>query len=428
MKKIAKLSLAIGLLAILVNFLGNESSHAANSPVILAEYQAWFDSASPPATSHIQVYNSKDPVIITKQIQKAKLMGITGFVVDWYGPKAGTLSNDNDRDLIDKATEELIKQAEMQGFKVALLYDEGAVFKDNSGLTESQYMTQLQADLSYAKKYFSSPAYLNINGYPAVFVFPYDEVDSHIGWNTVRNDLGATITLMNKNPKPETFSTHDTFFDGFYAWVQPDDWKSWDVYGKNWGEKYLEWFYSTMEISDPDPTKPNYKNKIKVGGVWPGFDDSIAFWGKHRFISRQNGLVYQKTMALAQQNNAPFILIGTWNDFEEGTDIEFGVDMTINMEDNENFYQDILVRSSPFKVEWNPSRGELALQVYKGGPIPIFDQKRLSGSSVSLASGGDYAVKLWISDSPNDAIIKRVKIRSQDPKHVALPFLMLLRH
>ena len=47
MEKIAKLSLAIGLLAILVSFLENESCYAADSPVILAEYQAWFDSASP---------------------------------------------------------------------------------------------------------------------------------------------------------------------------------------------------------------------------------------------------------------------------------------------------------------------------------------------------------------------------------------------
>lgn len=419
MKMVMKLSLAVGLLAVLINFLGNEQCHAADPPVLLAEYQAWFDSSSPPAMSHIQVYNSQSPAIITKQIQKAKAMGIAGFVVDWYGPKAGTLLNNNDRDFIDKATDELIKQAELQGFKIALLYDEGAVFKDNAGLTEAHYMTQLQSDLNYAKKYFSSSAYLNINGYPAMFVFPYDAVDSYIDWNAVKNGLGTTITWIDKNPNPDTLA-HDNLFDGFYAWVQPNNWEHWDVYGKDWGEKYLEWFYSTMKSG-------NYVNKVMVGGVWPGFDDLLAPWGKHRFISRQNGLVYQKTMALAQQNNSPYILIGTWNDFEEGTDIEFGVDMTINMEDNENFYQDILVRSSPFKVEWNPSRGALSLQVYKDGNL-IFDQKRLSGSSITLASGGDYAVKLWISDSPTDAIIKKVKIRSQDPKNVALPFLMLLRH
>lgn len=421
MKMVRKMSLAVWLLAFFINFFEIERCHAADPPVILAEYQAWFDSASPPATSHIQVYNSKDPAIITKQIQKAKAMGIAGFVVDWYGPKVGTLSNDNDRDFIDQATDELIKQAELQGFKVALLYDEGAVFKDNSGLTEAQYMTQLQADLAYAKKYFSSSAYLNINGYPAVFVFPYDEVDSYINWNAVRSGLGTQITLIDKTPNPDDL-THDADFDGFYAWVQPNNWDKWDAHGRDWGEGYLNWFYSTMKSGD-------YVNKIMVGGVWPGFDDRLAFWGQYpyRFISRQNGQVYQKTMALAQQNNAPYILIGTWNDFEEGTDIEFGVDMTINMEDDENFYQDILVRSSPFKVEWNPSRGELALQVYKDGNL-IFDQKRSSGSYLNLASGGDYAVKLWITSSPDDAIIKMVKIRSQDQKKMALPFLMLLRH
>ncbi|MCI5122516.1 MAG: hypothetical protein D3908_15270 [Candidatus Electrothrix sp. AUS4] len=70
------------------------------------------------------------------------------------------------------------------------MYDEGAVYKDNSGLTEAQYMNQVQADLAYAEeKYFSSSAYLKIDDKPVLFVFSYHAVDEQLDWKDLRNML-----------------------------------------------------------------------------------------------------------------------------------------------------------------------------------------------------------------------------------------------
>src|SRR5271170_8351004 len=53
------------------------------SPQILAVYEPWFGHPS-----HISVgYSSQDPVVIRKQIDQAKTLGITCFVVDWYGDR-----------------------------------------------------------------------------------------------------------------------------------------------------------------------------------------------------------------------------------------------------------------------------------------------------------------------------------------------------
>src|SRR5947209_2226938 len=52
-------------------------------PAILAAYQPWFGQSS-----HINVgYSSMDRVKIEQQIDRAKQLGITGFVVNWYGPR-----------------------------------------------------------------------------------------------------------------------------------------------------------------------------------------------------------------------------------------------------------------------------------------------------------------------------------------------------
>jgi hypothetical protein len=333
-------------------------------------------------------------------------MGIAGFVVDWYGPKAG-VANDLDREFIDTATTALVEQAEINNFKIALMYDEGAVAQ--AELDPPQYMDQVESDLDYAKKYFASSAYLHLNSHPALFVFSYDEVDEHLDWNTVRNELGTQITLIDNDPNPAA-QDRDDIFDGFYAWVQAE----WRSNGKEWGESYLNWFFWQMK-------EENYADKMMIGGVWPGFDDILALWGDRRFISRQNGQVYANTLNLAQQNNTSIILLETWNDFEEGTDMEFGIDMMVDMEATD---PELLIRSSPVKVEWDSARGDLVLQVYENGNV-IFDQTKSPGVSLNLKSKSTYELKIWISGE--DVLSKWIKIRSQDPKKsIALPSLILL--
>src|SRR5258708_39946273 len=54
-----------------------------SSPQVIALYEAWFGHPR-----HISVgYSSQDPDEIQRQIKSARKMGITAFVVDWYGDR-----------------------------------------------------------------------------------------------------------------------------------------------------------------------------------------------------------------------------------------------------------------------------------------------------------------------------------------------------
>src|SRR5258706_7260183 len=73
--------------------------------------------------------------------------------------------------------------------------------------------------------------------------------------------------------------------------------------------------------------KNKHPDKIAVGGAWPGFDDSAAKWGLNRHIQRGCGKTLDETMSVYRQyydssNPLPFLLLETWNDYEEGTAIE----------------------------------------------------------------------------------------------------------
>ena len=125
------------------------------------------------------------------------------------------------------------------------------------------------------------------------------------------------LLIMKDQPKPQ----YAKDFDGSYAWVAPGP-NGWKPDGSAWGEGYLRNFYETMRDKHPD--------KIAVGGVWPGFNDSRASWSLNRHIDRRCGKTMEDTLRLFREYNdpnrpMPFIMLATWNDYEEGTQIEDGV-------------------------------------------------------------------------------------------------------
>jgi hypothetical protein len=71
-------------------------------------------------------------------------------------------------------------------------------------------------------------------------------------------------------------------------------------------------------------------DKIIVGGAWAEFNDSRAAWGLNRHISSRCGQTYSDTFNLWRKEfppdqPIPFLMIETWNDYEEGTAIEPGI-------------------------------------------------------------------------------------------------------
>ncbi len=273
----------------------------ALSPKLLAVYMPWFGDHT-----HMDVgYSSQDPAILRKQIQQAHHMGISAFVVDWYGESRPY--SDHNFTLLQEAASE-------NHFQVALLYNESE--DEDAQATDAAIAT---LDKAY-KDYFGPSAkyrdaYLTYDGRPMMFIFPKS---GHIDWNRVRehcSNWDRQPLLIYKDQPPEQFADD---FAGSYAWVQPGP-GGWAADGSNWGEQYLDNFYKTMRNKHPE--------KIAIGGAWPGFDDSAAKWGLNRHMQSACGKTFDTTLNLYQRyydssNPIPFLLIETWNDYEEGTAIE----------------------------------------------------------------------------------------------------------
>ena len=271
---------------------------------MLAVYLPWFGSPG-----HINVgYSSQDRVVMGRQIDKATGFGIAAFVVNWYGKQ---------HSFEDKAYALMQQVAAEKGFKVALMYDENDTEPGDATDT-------VLADLQYAYDRYIGPraavareAYLRYQGRPIIFIFPKD---GRTDWNRLHqivNSWEDPPLLIFKDIPPK----YANAFDGFYAWVNPGK-RGWQADGSNWGEQYLDNFYKTMASE--------YPTKIAVGAVWPGFDDSKASWTQGRKMDSRCGGTFDDTLRLFrrydQQRPFPFLMIETWNDYEEGTAIEKGVD------------------------------------------------------------------------------------------------------
>jgi hypothetical protein len=276
----------------------------AAGPELLAVYQPWFGTRE-----HIDVgYSSHDRVVLQRQIATAQNLGISGFLVNWYGPH---------KEYMDQCYGLMQELAAADKFQVAIQYDEAV---DDPGHTTEAVM----ADLQYAYDHYIGPhagpkrqAYLRYIGRPLIFIFPKN---NETDWNRVRQLTQSwdepPLLIMKDIDSPYAGA-----FDGFYAWINPGK-GGWQPNGSNWGEAYLVNFYSRMVAHNPD--------KIAIGAAWPGFNDKQASWSRNRFMDARCGRTFEDSLRLFrryynEQNPLPFLLIETWNDYEEGTAVERGI-------------------------------------------------------------------------------------------------------
>jgi len=74
-----------------------------------------------------------------------------------------------------------------------------------------------------------------------------------------------------------------------------------------------------------------------VGAAYKGFNDTLASWSSNRVMQQQCGQTFLQTFS--QVNNLyssgtqlPYLQLVTWNDYEEGTEIESGIDNCFSLQ------------------------------------------------------------------------------------------------
>lgn len=261
---------------------------------VLAHLLLWFGGSN-----HMNVgYNSNDAAQVHRQINDMISRGIDGVIIDWYGPNNS----------IDNATKLVMAEAESHpGFTFAIMIDQGAIEWDSCPGCSPQ--AALINQLQYLEQtYFPSPAYMTIQGKPVVTNFNID-LSYSVDWNAANAALSTKPAFWFQN---NDGFTH-TLSGGSYSWVMPTT--------SDYGIGYLSSFY---HAGMP------FGNEQTVGATYKGFNDTLASWGSNRIMGQQCG---QTWLQMFSEINAlygagkqlPYVQLVTWNDYEEGTEIESGI-------------------------------------------------------------------------------------------------------
>jgi hypothetical protein len=144
--------------------------------------------------------------------------------------------------------------------------------------------------------------------------------------------------------------------DGNFSWVEPSGGATpttADVQN-NWGtQAYLDGQLSAAAaLLSSRGIGANGQPKTYFAGAWKGFDDRMASWSPSwangapvpanvmapnypRTTSQRCGNNWIDTFAEANKYfspklQLPFLMVGTWDDYEEGTEIETGIDNCVS--------------------------------------------------------------------------------------------------
>lgn len=225
-----------------------------------------------------------------------------------------------------------------------------------------------------AANWFGDSGYLKINGQPVVAFFVNQSSGNatfsqcsttnvcHLTgsftctsasgcWNALLDGLRTNFQNHGYNPYM-IFEGNESHYqgDGAFSWVHPLGGTQGTAADQdNWGTKStLDSELSTgASTLASGTTGANGLPKTYFAGAWKGFDDRMASWSPSwsngspvpapvpsgnypRITSQRCGTNWLDTFGEAGQyfstaNQLPFMMVGTWDDYEEGTAVEMGI-------------------------------------------------------------------------------------------------------
>lgn len=271
---------------------------------IYAHFMAWFGQSS-----HMNIgYTSSDPNQVKRQVTDAMSRGISGFIEDWYGQNNS----------MPNATAFALKaEAESRngGFQFAIMEDGGAL-NSCAGSSGCDLTGQMITDLTYAYNNFeTSPAYMKINGRPAVFFFDPDRFGT-LDWARVTANVPGNPVLIFQNSGGFTHAQSG----GSISWVMINTSSA-----NDWSQSYLDGFYTAGKANPQGHA---------FGATYKGFNDTLAGWSANRIVNQNCGQTWLSTFSeigkyYSSATQLESLQLVTWNDYEESTEIETGIDNCI---------------------------------------------------------------------------------------------------
>ncbi len=243
-------------------------------------------------------YDSLDPARIRTQFALAREAGLDGFLVSWWGRES--------EEALGLAA--LFRDAGGAGLVLAPYYETGELWRRGAA--------GVAADLaSLLDRHGREPAWLRVAGVPVVFLYASHRLRPRV-WDAVRARLaaeGRRLFLVADAPTPDWLAARPAWlqrFDALHVYT-PVVWLS---RGRDVGVAYRALGDLARGAGRPF-----------IPAVAPGFDDrQVRTPGT--VVDRADGTTYDRNWEAALSIDPPWILVSSWNEWHEGSEIEPSVE------------------------------------------------------------------------------------------------------
>jgi glycoprotein endo-alpha-1,2-mannosidase len=280
------------------------SASSVGGQKVLAFYYPWYGTPDGPAgrwvhwdpsrahhaSTHVPAagyYDSLDPETVRRHIREAKAAGIDGFIASWWG-----LSTFEDR-----AFGILLDVAEEEDFLATIYYE------------DAQASSQIITDVStIVSRYTSSPAFLKVEGRPVIFFYVRVTAKFSLSqWESVftaLHDRGKSIFAIADGLEPEFLGV----FQGVHTY--------------NPVSVPLE---ETAETYRSVSLAARVRGDLFAATVLPGYEEAVPR-SDSPTAQRADGETYRAYWAVARASKPHWILITSFNEWHEGSEIEPSVE------------------------------------------------------------------------------------------------------
>lgn len=284
---------------------------------VLAFYYGWYGNPETSGTWHhwkdadaaqktianstnwpeLGTYDSHSPKIVDQHFRWAKKAGVTGFIVTWWVQG----------DFHDQGLPLMLDTAKKHGMKISIYYEtvppRGAP-KPQGAVDDVLYLLE---------KYGKHPAWLRVDGKPVLFIYgrAVNEIKLE-GWKEVIAGVNAKYPggaiFMGDRISEESAE----IFDGIHTYnptgrtkgMSPEQLRAWAK----------EFYPLTVKTAG---------SKISAVTIIPGYDDHKLGRPDPRPITgRHNGETYQILWEEAIAANPDWVIVTSWNEWHEGSEIE----------------------------------------------------------------------------------------------------------
>ena len=275
---------------------------------VLAFFYGWYANPKvsgywahwPEGTAHepqLGRYDSHDPKVIEEELKQAKSAGITGLIVSWWRPG----------DFQDQGMPMLLAAAERVGLKITIYYE---VAKPRASPTPQATEDDLVDILT---RYGNHRAWLRAGDKPVVFVYSRAIGELQlIGWERVISQVRRRYPGGVWFVGDEISKAASNVFDGVHSYNPTGQTANMSI------EEIGAWARAT------------YPKWVATAGrgiscvtVIPGYDDTkLNRSGPRPTTDRHAGETYRVLWQEAIEARPDWILITSWNEWHEGSEIE----------------------------------------------------------------------------------------------------------